>query len=126
MIPRILDIPAFKKKLEISSRPNPLEVLNLLIASITCLDTTGEKIKVALVGLMVYSPFRRPFSVSGISLHNSLPTLQKNSFIELAIPTESVTELPSTVSDDVLVVLDLLLTSLLIVAQVSFKFPSEA
>ena len=32
------------------------------------------------------------------------------------MPTESVTELPSTVNDDILVVLDLSLTSLLIVA----------
>ena len=121
-----MDIPVIRKKLQISSRPNQLEVLNLFIARLTCLDTTGETVKVAFVGLMAYSPLKRPFSVSGISLHNSLPTLKKNSFIELAMPTESVTEFPSTLNDDILVVLDLLLTRLLIVAQVSLRFPSEA
>ena len=59
------------------------------------------KNKVGISRVMVYSPVRRPFSVSGIFLHNSLVTIQTNPFTEFAIPTESETELPSTVSDDI-------------------------
>ena len=38
----------------------------------------GCKNEVSFEGLMAYSPFKRPFSVSAISLHNSSPTLQEN------------------------------------------------
>ncbi len=43
-------IPAFKKKLEISSGPFPFEVLNLFIAVITCSDSIGVNKKVVLSG----------------------------------------------------------------------------
>ena len=44
-------IAAFKKKLDISSRPCPCNVLNVRIAVVTCSDSMGVNKKVTFVAL---------------------------------------------------------------------------
>ena len=54
-----IGIPTFRIKLEIPSRAEPCEVLNLFNALITFWSYTGENEKYAILGFISYSSIRK-------------------------------------------------------------------
>ena len=108
------------------SDPNPRGFFILpraLLLVVTSTERNLNSVGCSMDSYILYSPGTNGLGCCGILTLRFLPTLQKNSFIDLAISEFSEMTSPSTLRRSILVVFDLLFSKRLSVFQVSVRFP---